>query len=201
MLRTGATRVYPFSHIVRRQAFEKALELSKNAPADQNLGFTVSARFVHVDQSYRGAQQCLEYELADEVEKLSKTRWGIINVWRPIAPIRREPLAVCDASTVDEADLIPSEIVLPKKTENSSFAGVVKGASFESWRCYANPQHRWYYKSNMTPEEVVFIKCFDSKKDRARRSPHTAFVDPKTEHDPRPRESIEVRCLVFWEDQ
>lgn len=59
---------------------------------------------------------------------------------------------------------------------------------------------RWFYKSYLTPEEVILIKCFDSKLDgRARRVPHTAFHVPGTE-DAEGRESIEVRCLVFHED-
>jgi hypothetical protein len=64
-----------------------------------------------------------------------------------------------------------------------------------------NPEHRWYYIYGQTPEEVMLIKCFDSKIDgRARRVPHTAFVNPETV-DGKPRESIEVRALVFHEDQ
>jgi hypothetical protein len=59
---------------------------------------------------------------------------------------------------------------------------------------------RWYYKSGLTPEEVLLIKCFDSKDDgRARRVPHTAFEVPNTE-DKEARESIEIRALVFHED-
>lgn len=58
----------------------------------------------------------------------------------------------------------------------------------------------WYYKSGLTPDEVLLIKCFDSKLDgRARRVPHTAFEVPNTE-DKEGRESIEVRALVFHED-
>lgn len=60
---------------------------------------------------------------------------------------------------------------------------------------------RWYYKSNLTPEEVILIKCFDSKLDgRARRVPHTAFHVPGTE-ETEGRESIEVRALVFHEGE
>lgn len=64
----------------------------------------------------------------------------------------------------------------------------------------AKPEHRWYYASRMRPDEALFIKCFDSKMDgRARCSPHSAF---RTEFDEGgPRESCEVRCLVFWEGE
>ena len=54
----------------------------------------------------------------------------------------------------------------------------------------------------MTPEEVLLIKIFDTKKneDMAGRVLHSAFLNPMTSSD-QTRESIEVRCLVFYEDQ
>ena len=58
--------------------------------------------------------------------------------------------------------------------------------------------HRWYYVPRMRADEVLFLKCYDSKTDgRARFAPHTAFADPTTPADAPPRESIEVRALVF----
>jgi hypothetical protein len=61
-----------------------------------------------------------------------------------------------------------------------------------------NPNHRWYFKYGQRPDEVTLIKCYDSLEDgRARRVPHSAFVDPAEEEN-YPRESIEVRCLVFF---
>ena len=63
-----------------------------------------------------------------------------------------------------------------------------------------NMVYRWFYKHGLSPDEVLFIKCFDSKLDgRARRVPHTAFNIPGTE-DKEGRESIEVRALVFHEN-
>lgn len=47
---------------------------------------------------------------------------------------------------------------------------------------------------------MTLIKCFDSKTDgRARRVPHSAFVNPEFENE-EPRQSIEVRALVFHPD-
>ena len=59
----------------------------------------------------------------------------------------------------------------------------------------------------MTPDEVMLLKCFDSRGDGmpggtkglAVRTPHTAFIDPNTPKDAPGRQSIEVRCLVFYE--
>ncbi len=83
-----------------------------------------------------------------------------------------------------------------------TYADVSAGESFETFYAKANPEHRWFYASGMTPEEVLLIKCFDSKTDGgvARRVPHSAFTDPRT-RDEMTRESIEVRCLVFYEDE
>jgi hypothetical protein len=61
-----------------------------------------------------------------------------------------------------------------------------------------NPNHRWFYFPEMTTEEALLLKCYDSATDgRTRFGPHTAFVDPTTPADAAPRESIEVRTLVF----
>jgi hypothetical protein len=64
-----------------------------------------------------------------------------------------------------------------------------------------NEGQRWFYKSGLAPEEVLLIKCFDSKTDgRARRVPHTAFVDSSAAPNTPARESIELRALVFHPD-
>jgi hypothetical protein len=60
------------------------------------------------------------------------------------------------------------------------------------------PDHRWFYFPKMTADEALLLKCYDSATDgRARFAPHTAFVDPTTPEDAPPRESIELRALVF----
>lgn len=119
-------------------------------------------------------------------------------MWRPIErPVLRDPLAVCDSRSVAETDLRKVFAQLPHKGDGSS---VSRGKGFEVWNVAHNLSHKWYYASRMTPNETLLIKCFDSKKDgRARRVPHSAF-QTKFDQGP-PRQSIEVRCLVFWEDE
>ena len=42
-----------------------------------------------------------------------------------------------------------------------------------------NPGHRWYYYPDMSRDEVLLIKTFDSARDgTARRSIHSAFDNP-----------------------
>ncbi len=57
----------------------------------------------------------------------------------------------------------------------------------------------WFYASAMREDEAMLSKCFDSAEDgRARFVPHSAFVDPTTPVGASPRESIELRTLVFF---
>jgi hypothetical protein len=61
-----------------------------------------------------------------------------------------------------------------------------------------NPKHRWYYFSEQQRDEVLLIRVHDSENDgRARLSFHTSFENPLAVGAP-PRESIEVRTLVFF---
>jgi len=54
----------------------------------------------------------------------------------------------------------------------------------------------------MTPEDFWLIKCYDSSMEgKARRTPHSAFELPGQDGSMKGRESIEVRCLVFWENE
>ena len=68
----------------------------------------------------------------------------------------------------------------------------------ETYNVRYNPDHRWYYVPQLRTDEALLIKCFDSKTDgRARFVAHTAFADPTTPPNTPPRESIELRTLVF----
>jgi hypothetical protein len=57
----------------------------------------------------------------------------------------------------------------------------------------------WYTFPTIEPDEALLIQCFDSLNDgRARLTTHSAFDDPTTPSNARPRESIEVRTLAFF---
>ncbi|OCH86878.1 hypothetical protein OBBRIDRAFT_760602 [Obba rivulosa] len=172
----GAKRVFVFDHTVRRKPDENGNYPYGRGPAEN----------VHVDQTFEASVNRVHYHLGDEAERLLRGRVRIINVWRPIGnPVYHRPLAVADWRTVDrDHDLVPVRLIYPHR-EGSIFS--VK----------YNPNHRWSYLSNQTPDEVLFIKCYDSEEDRARLTPHTAFHDATSPKDAPQRESIELRTLVF----
>ena len=98
-----------------------------------------------------------------------------VNVWRPIrGPVRRSPLALADASSVEPEELVATDQVFPDRVG-------------EIYHLAYAPGQRWYYAPEMTPDEVLLIKGWDSQGDgRARFTPHGAFELPDTPADAPP---------------
>jgi hypothetical protein len=168
----GASRVFVFDHGVRNAGIPGGREPSRR---------------VHNDHTVNSAPRRVRNHLGEDAEELLKHRFGVVNVWRPIrGPVLDSPLALCDARTFTDADLIASDLVYPH------VRGETSSVEFK-------PEHRWYYFSEMQPDEVLLIRVHDSAKDdRARLSFHTSFENPAAGPGAPPRESIEVRTLVFY---
>lgn len=175
---TGADRVHIFDHTVRRRV-PGSEDRRADAPRQP-------VPRVHVDHTVKSGPQRVRDLLPDEAEELLRGRVQIINLWRPIrGPLQDAPLAVCDALSVKPEHLVPSDLIYKDRVG-------------ETYSVTFDPAHRWYYVPEMEVEEVLLLKCYDSKTDgRARFAPHTAFTDPTTPVDALPRESIEIRALVF----
>ncbi|TIC91234.1 hypothetical protein CH35J_011333 [Colletotrichum higginsianum] len=197
---TGASDVRVISHIIRQRQWESVDPDEDKDKPDMAMtdGGLLSARFVHIDQSDLGAKRRLYDDLppGEGSKHDGKHRWAIVNLWRPMDEVHREPLALCDARTVRDDELHDTMHCVPfrwphKPTENRMWQ-VAPPETPE--------QHRWWFRGGMTRDDVILIKIFDSKKDgRARRTPHSAFPTPD---DIGPaRRSIETRFFLFWEDQ
>ncbi|RSH78749.1 uncharacterized protein EHS24_001653 [Apiotrichum porosum] len=177
---------------------------------------------VHVDQTPGAAETRVRRHAGADADELLKGRYQLINVWRPLEHASSDfPLGVIDWRTAKNADLVPTDLMypvrepgddgddrgkerLPDPNTFDSLEGYRIGG--ETYNVLPNDTHRFYYVKDMQPEEVMFIKCFDSHSEDnggpeglAGFTPHTAFIDPKTPADAKPRQSIEVRCLVFYD--
>jgi hypothetical protein len=175
---TGAEKVVIFDHQVRN--IELAKRGEKNA---REYG-----KAVHNDYTAKsGPRRVRDHLPADEAAERVKHRFAEINVWRPIrGPIESSPLALCDARSIAPSDFVPSDLVYRDKIG-------------ETYRFTYNPEHRWFYFPRLERNEVILLKCYDSKEDgRARFTAHSAFEDPTSAADAAPRESIEVRALIFY---
>jgi hypothetical protein len=177
---TGASRVVVFDHTVRRRVPGATDRWTGGVPRQP-------VPRVHNDYTVKSGPQRVRDLLGNEADELLKKRVAVINVWRPIrGPVVDAPLAVTDASSIAEGDLVASDLIYPDRTG-------------EIYYVKYNPQHKWFYAPAMRNDEVLLIKCYDSINDgRARFVPHSAFVDPTMPLGAPPRESIELRTLVFF---
>lgn len=202
----GASKAHCFSHLVRRGRPEiaRAIAADPTRADNENMTVAVPSPGAHIDHSNVGAVQIVEDNFSkEEASRLQEQHihWAIINLWRPVETVYRDPLCLCDARSVDEKDLHSQVVRLPVKGGGLSFDSVSKGASFGTVAVTANTDHKWYYLSHMRPDEVFLIRIYDSKIESRVSSgiPHTSFMIPGTEDAPT-RQSIELRCLVIFED-
>ena len=141
---------------------------------------------------------------ADAQHALSNGRFSIINVWRNIrkTPVMVRPLALCDARSVTPEDLVVFEIHYQDRIGENYFAKHSK-------------HQRWFYYPQMTRDEVLLIKQWDSDGTFAKSrgeladgssqlapctfSFHSAFDETTGSSDAPDRWSVEVRCIVIYD--
>ena len=136
---TGAARVVAFDHIVRNAAMS----------AIKGSQIKLPAKRVHNDYTASSSPQRVRDLMGAEAEELLKNRFAIINLWRPIrGPVLESPLTLCDAQSLAEENLIPSDLKYPDRTG-------------ETYSITYNPGQRYYYFPKMQSDEAVLIRCFE----------------------------------------
>ncbi|KAL1602400.1 hypothetical protein SLS60_005816 [Paraconiothyrium brasiliense] len=173
---TGAHKVVILTHRIRNLAEDSNKRADNKAPAHR----------VHTDFTCAGALNQLKNIVRDPAERttLGGDRIMVINVWRPLKVIKRDPLAMLDWETVQPGDIIPNRMVFSE--QNWSEMGMVKHSS----------QHEWLYLESQTPEEPVVFKQYDSGVRAGMTVPHSAFVDSRWLGEDA-RQSIEVKMFAF----
>jgi hypothetical protein len=176
---TGAGEVLVFDHNLRSEARARAGQTGVYEPV----------RRVHNDYTHESAIRRVHQLLGSpEAERRLTRRLAIINVWRPLfGPVRDVPLAVCDGRSLQPQDQLAIDLWYRDRIgENYSFA--------------YNPAHRWFYVPEMLASEALLLKCYDTAGDgRCPFTAHSAFDHPQVPPGTRPRESIEIRTLAFFD--
>lgn len=174
---TGAEKVLVFDHTRR----------AGSVAAEAKRGLRDPVRRVHADYTPKsGPQRVRDLLDADEARLRLGRRFAIINVWRPVkGPLMEAPLALCDARSIGPDDLVETDQIYRDRIG-------------ETYNVAFSPGQRWYYFPLMRTDEAALIKSYDSTADVARFTPHGAFDDPTMPANALPRESIEIRALVFY---
>jgi len=178
---TGAERVHVFDHTIRRRmpdVYDLSTQTTLQRPA---------VKQVHCDYTHESGPQRVRDLLPEEADELLGRRVAFFNIWKPLCDkVEELPLAMCDAGSYDPDDLLVMEL---KYREREGRIYVLR----------YNPEHRWVYFPDMTRQQALIFKTYESETDgRARFVGHTAFEDPNTPDNPIPRESIEVRTMAFF---
>jgi hypothetical protein len=139
-----------------------------------------------------------EQETAEALASMSMKAAGVtqrprgrllgINTWRSISPPPQDrPLALLDRRTLDAADFVPAVIEGPH-------------AKLNALRASYNQRHRFCWWSDMTPDEVLVFLQYEQGLGQTSTVMHTAFSDPRCPAGTPPRQSIEARGYVFFDD-
>ena len=180
--RFGASEVHIFDHTRRSDGGDGA------ANPDGRRG---PATRVHCDYTDKSGPQRAKDAMGDAAYDAAVARGARIvqiNVWRNIAktPVQRAPLALADAASVPKADLIATDQRFPDRTG-------------EIYQLAYGPKHRWFYAPEMTPDEAILIKGWDTDDARSKYTPHGAFQLPNQDAAAPARESIETRTFLVIE--
>jgi hypothetical protein len=182
----GASRVIIFNHIIRFRA--------PSRPADQcDSNHKNPVLYPHVDDTPLSAKlKLIEILGEEEAQKLMKNRFQSINVWKPFGPnpIVNTPLAFCDYQSIDVKNDIHSSEVIGSKNSVSLY--IVSRSKEDT--------QKWYYLSNMRSNEMFVFKIFDSNTNVAQFAVHTAFINENVPSTNTEQCSIELRCLVFYDE-
>ncbi|KAL3931155.1 MAG: hypothetical protein SGPRY_001243 [Prymnesium sp.] len=205
---TGAKRVLIFDHLLRNKARaseeieERRRELGSDAdprelqPKTRFLELPLSN--VHGDYTARSgpsrARQLLEpYCSEEQREEALGSRFALVNVWHAFGPqpVRADPLAMCVWGSFGPSDVATKRLVFPHRVG-------------ETYQGLHSPKQKWVYFSEVSRDEAILIKVFDSLDDgkSARFSLHSSFRLPEQDGPDASllpvRESIEIRCLVLY---
>ncbi|KAF5592205.1 7-alpha-cephem-methoxylase [Fusarium subglutinans] len=169
------------SHVKVRQSQPRG-----SAPEDEKGYIGRPSKVAHNDQTYEGTIAKIKHDFGSQAPSILSQRFRIINVWKPLKPVRQYPLTLCDYRTCDEKDGHRSDLVYPHVvSENILFS-------------YSSDQ-KWYYVSDQSDEEVWLIKTMDylaRTEDVAMYTPHTSFFDEDPAVAEEIRESIELRVYA-----
>ena len=165
-------------------------------------GIQPPAGDAHVDYTPEYAERTAgDYYLRTFPDGKPYKRFIATSLWRCFSlPPQDWPLALCDGKSVGRHEGTSNNLIVVDKIPDEEGMLVDIPGEEEAPAAaifHYNPDHQWWYFSNMHRDEVILLKFHDSDEDSVLRAPHTAFMDPSFP-DSNPRESIEFRTIAYF---
>ena len=211
---TGAARVLVFDHVVRNAERKAEFAASSGGGGGLSRGWKpASAQAAAADEPkfLSGVIHRMhnDYSMGAGVERARtllepfadparlraalRGRVAIVNAWLPTRVVEKDPLALCRFASVRPRDVAVTRFHYKTRVG-------------EVYRARSADEQQWVYFSAMKPPECLLFKTFDSAGgaaaggDVARFALHGAFELPAAAPDAPARESIELRCLVLFDE-
>ena len=211
---TGAARVLVFDHVVRNAERKARFAAGSGGggglsrgwkPHSEQAADAVEPKFlsgvVHqmhndysMDAGLERARTLLEPFVApDRLRHALRARVAIVNAWLPTRPVEKDPLALCRFNSITPRDVAVTRFHYKTRVG-------------EVYRARRADAQQWVYYPAMKPSECLLFKTFDSAGgdaaggNVARFALHGAFELPAAAPDAPARESIELRCLVLFDE-
>lgn len=148
--------------------------------------------FAHLDFTRQGLDYFLNLTETLSGERLPAAgRIKLLQTWRPVTePPHDSVLAICDGRSVSQDGLVYMDTYVAKRG--------TPGDKFESRLCRYDSAHRWLYAPDMSPDEIMVFKGFDTDHPEAMNAMHCAIVEEGHE-EANPRGSIETRFFAFYD--
>jgi hypothetical protein len=198
---TGATFVAPGGWMIRNSG-DIAKYQKQEGPYTHAGGVQPPAGEAHIDTEPSRADRYAQ-AVYDRVRPDGPgfKRFIYSSFWRTFSePPQDCPLALCDARSVrDDEGLANVLYIVDKIPEGDAMFAPMPDDERPAAAIFRyNPDHRWWYFSNMVRDEALLLKFHDSDHSVAWRTPHTAFWDTSFP-DRKVRASIECRTVAFFE--
>jgi hypothetical protein len=157
-------------------------------------GYHAPVTWAHTDYTEYSSGQFRDILFGSRTPPLAPyRRWGIYQAWRVTSPPPQDTLlAVTDGRTVANGNWVVFDGMREPVDE--------PGNVWEARLCKVDAGLRWCYFADMTPDEVLIFKGYDSRKSTHRDVFHTAFKVPYPEGTVTvARSSVEARYFAFWD--
>ncbi len=197
--RSGAALVLAHRHGLDIRFAQPMYTTGPRAPRDGAMNHNAPNSFAHVDFYTYSMRSGITRDLQLDygIDAADFSRVVIYQTWRAVSdPPQDVPLALCDRRTLSARDVRRIAAVhSPLESTNDADPNV----TFELGGIHFDPGQKWYYFSNMTPDELLVFVGYDSARDRAWVA-HSAFDNRANLHGGgRHRESIETRFFALFE--
>lgn len=116
------------------------------------------------------------------------SRLMIIQAWHALSPPPQDfPLAFCDSTSVSDSDIVVVH-----------YTSDLASQTYKGCLLHFNPAQRWYYFPEMTADELILFKGYDSEEHCNPKVAHSSFDNRRAHPSAKPRQSIEARFFVYY---